>query len=175
MSTSATTEVPGPDRSAAASGGARWRRVLLAATVIVLVAVAAAVVASRGGAPDGIDLADLRAGQSSGDAAAVYLQLTAVGGDDALVGATATISQRVSLHVAERQSGLTLMRVADRIALPDGTAVRLEPGGSHLMLEGLDAPLRAGERFELTLEFARSSPRTVQVRVVPLADLLEAS
>ena len=176
MSTSTTAEAPGPDRSASTSGGASRHRVLIAATVVVLLLVAvAAVVVSRGGAPAGIDLADLRAGQSSGDAAAVYLRLTAVGGDDALIGATASVGRRVSLHLAERQGGLTTMRVTDRIELPDGTAVRLEPGGSHLMLEGLGAPLRAGERFELTLKFARSGSRTAQVEVVRLADLLEAS
>lgn len=51
-------------------------------------------------------------------------------------------------------------------SLPVGPTEPLvfEPGGNHVMLEGLAAPLRRGERFELTLELG--SGRRVVVPVL---------
>jgi copper(I)-binding protein len=46
--------------------------------------------------------------------------------------------------------------------------VTLAPGGYHLMLMGLKAPLRAGDTFPLTLQFEHAPPLTVTVAVEPL-------
>ena len=55
-----------------------------------------------------------------------------------------------------------------RIELPAGEDAVLEPGGLHVMLIGLNDPLRAGERFELTLVFDDASEKTVEVDVRPI-------
>ena len=39
------------------------------------------------------------------------------------------------------------------------------PGGTHVMLEGLRAPLKTGDSFELVLKFRRSGDRKVTVDV----------
>jgi periplasmic copper chaperone A len=43
--------------------------------------------------------------------------------------------------------------------------VAFTPGGLHIMLTGLEAPLVEGERFTLTLQFEVSEPITVEVPV----------
>lgn len=53
------------------------------------------------------------------------------------------------------------MRQVERIELPAGTTVSLEPGGLHIMLLDLVADLSAGDEFELTLEFEKAGTMTV--------------
>ncbi|HZH27675.1 MAG TPA: copper chaperone PCu(A)C [Azospirillaceae bacterium] len=55
--------------------------------------------------------------------------------------------------------------VSGGIELPPGRGVSLRPGGSHVRLEGLERPLRPGDRFPLTLRFARTPEVTVDVIV----------
>ncbi len=52
------------------------------------------------------------------------------------------------------------------IVLAAGGSHELAPGGDHLMLMGLTAPLEPGSDFELTVQFEDGStlPTTVQVR-----------
>ena len=65
------------------------------------------------------------------------------------------------------------MLVRERLDLPGGTEVPMSPAGSHVMLEGLSAPLEEGTSVEVTLEFDRSRPRVVEVPVVALTSLLD--
>ena len=51
------------------------------------------------------------------------------------------------------------------LALPPGQAVTLKPGGFHIMLEGLNAPLKRGETIPLHLTFAKSAPVDVVATV----------
>ena len=44
----------------------------------------------------------------------------------------------------------------------------MEPGGIHLMLMGLTAPLKKGESVPLTLTFAKAGAATVQLEVAPI-------
>jgi copper(I)-binding protein len=57
------------------------------------------------------------------------------------------------------------MREVDAIDLPAGREVRLEPGGLHLMLMGLKAPLKAGDKLSLTLRFERAGEVTLDVPI----------
>ncbi len=61
-------------------------------------------------------------------------------------------------------SGVTSMRAVDAIPVQSGTTT-LEPGGYHIMLMELTAPLEEGQTFELTLEFRNAGERTVEVQV----------
>jgi copper(I)-binding protein len=45
------------------------------------------------------------------------------------------------------------MRQLQALDLPAGQAVKLAPGGYHLMLMGLKQPLKDGDKVPLTLEF----------------------
>jgi periplasmic copper chaperone A len=64
------------------------------------------------------------------------------------------------------------MRQVSAIELPAKGEVRMghtqtsaKGAGHHLMLEGLKAPLKDGDRFDLTLRFEKAGERTVQVWV----------
>jgi copper(I)-binding protein len=57
------------------------------------------------------------------------------------------------------------MRQLPGIDLPAGGAVALQPGGNHIMLIGLKAPLKEGDKFPLTLTFAKSGKVEVEVIV----------
>jgi len=53
----------------------------------------------------------------------------------------------------------------DGLAIPAGQPVTLKPGGEHIMLMGLNGPLREGQSFPLTLTFEKAGAREVTVAV----------
>jgi len=85
---------------------------------------------------------------------AVYLTLT---NDSAqprtLVAASSPDAQAVELHSHVHEGGMMRMRRVERIEIPAGGSVSLEPGGLHLMLIGLKGDLKPGDQVWLTLDF----------------------
>jgi hypothetical protein len=51
------------------------------------------------------------------------------------------------------------------VPIPAGGDAVLEPGGYHVMLVGLVAPLEVGQAIEVELEFRTAAPQTVTVPV----------
>jgi copper(I)-binding protein len=97
---------------------------------------------------------------------AAYLTLHNAGPrPDALVRVQTPVAAQAQLHAHEMAGGMMRMRRLDSVALPPGETVRMDPGGLHLMLIGLEVPLRRGERFALTLHFREAPPLEVQVQV----------
>lgn len=101
-------------------------------------------------------------GQSTG---AVYLTITNRGGADRLV-AVDSAGGSAMLHHNAQEQGVARMRTLAELAIPAGSSVTLAPGGTHIMLGGLAAPLVAGQSLPLTLRFAAAGPRRVDVAVV---------
>ncbi|MBV6633972.1 MAG: copper chaperone PCu(A)C [Alphaproteobacteria bacterium] len=98
-------------------------------------------------------------------AGAAYLEITNEGEADRLVAATSPRAKKVELHTHELTAGVMRMReVAGGIELPAGETVTLKPGGLHIMLLGLTAPLVEGETFPMTLTFEQAG--TVEVVVM---------
>lgn len=58
------------------------------------------------------------------------------------------------------------MREVKALDLPAGKPVNLGKSGYHLMLVGLKAPLKAGEKIPLTLTIKLTNNRTVKVDAV---------
>jgi periplasmic copper chaperone A len=101
-------------------------------------------------------------GQSTGGA---YLRLENRGPADKLVSASTPVAQGIEMHEM-RMAGETMqMREVGVIDLPSNRPVVLQPGGLHLMLVGLKAPLKKGDRFPLTLKFQKAGEVTVEVVV----------
>lgn len=126
------------------------------------------------GGPGRVAATSAVVGETRADAAAAYLELTNDGSeDDRLVRVTSSVSPDVSLHVMSTRNGLSIMEPADGLDLPAGRAVRLDPGGSHVMLGGLGAPLTAGSTVPLRLEFDHSPAVDVRALVLPLEQLAE--
>jgi len=94
-----------------------------------------------------------------------YLTLENKGADDRLMSASAAVSPSVELHSMAMEGDVMRMRQVDAIDVPKGTKVELKPGGMHIMFVGLKAPLKAGDRFPMTLRFQKAGAVTVQVTV----------
>lgn len=97
---------------------------------------------------------------------AAYLTLRNDGGeDDRLVAARAPVADRVELHTHLHENGVMRMRQVEAIEVPAGGMAMLKPGGDHVMLMGLKAPLKEGESFPLTLIFEKAGEITVDVAI----------
>ncbi len=94
-----------------------------------------------------------------------YVTLTAAT-DDRLTGGSTPRAASLQVHEMKTENGM--MKMAELTAglpLPADQAVALAPGGNHLMLIGLTAPLVAGETVPLTFQFASAPAITVQAQV----------
>ena len=109
-----------------------------------------------------------RATPGGAQAGAAYLKVTAMGADDRLVSATTPAAVSAELHESLNDHGVMKMRPLAGLDLPAGHAVTLAPGATHLMLVGLKHPLRAGDSFPLTLNFAHAGPQTVTVSIAKI-------
>lgn len=101
--------------------------------------------------------------------AAAYFTVLNQGGADQLIGVRASMGQAM-LHESSLQDGVARMRPLDPkegLVVPSNGRLRLTPGGAHVMITGLDRPLKAGDRFALTLQFAKARPEKVEVAVQP--------
>ena len=67
--------------------------------------------------------------------------------------------------MAGDMSGEMTMRPVSSVALPAGETVMLMPGGYHIMLLDLAAPLEVGQTFDVTLTFANAGTQVVTVEV----------
>ena len=76
--------------------------------------------------------------------------------DDTLVSAESPVAQSVMAHETAEENGVATMRPLAEPAIPAGGTLAMEPGGIHLMLMGLTAPLKKGESVPLTLTFAKA-------------------
>ena len=87
---------------------------------------------------------------------------------DRLLRASTPIAARVALHQMAVDEGMMKMRAVPSLELRPGARLELQPGGYHLMLLGLKQPLKAGEKFPITLIFERAGALTVPVQVEAL-------
>ena len=87
---------------------------------------------------------------------------------DRLLSATSPRAAKVEIHTMTMDGGVMRMRpLPDGLEVPAGGEASLAPGGNHIMLIGLKAPLKEGERIPATLRFARAGTITVHFMVAP--------
>ena len=91
-------------------------------------------------------------------ATGAFMQLKAAA-DSTLVGAASPVAKIVEIHEMKHEGGVMKMRAVDRIALPAGKSVEMKPGGYHVMLMDLVAPLKAGDSVPLQLTFEDKAGR----------------
>ena len=103
------------------------------------------------------------AGQMS---SAAYFTITNKGGSDKLLSVSSTEGS-ASLHSTSMDNGIMRMRPQRELDIPANSTVVLKPGGTHVMLMGLKAPLPAGSAISLDLKFERSGDRHVMATVRP--------
>jgi copper(I)-binding protein len=84
-----------------------------------------------------------------------------------LVGASSSVAADVQMHSSEVKGGIARMRRVERLTVPARGELKLTPGGPHLMLMGLNRPLKAGDTITVRLRFEGGAVLDV---AVPVAD-----
>lgn len=85
---------------------------------------------------------------------------------DRLVAARSDVARRVEVHEHRNDAGVMRMREVEAgIPLPAGGMIEMKPGGYHVMLMGLNAPLTAGDAFPVTLVFESGAEMVVDVDI----------
>ena len=135
----------------------RWMVVVLAMAVAAGAAQAQSVVQ--------VQDAWARATVPGQSASGAFMVLTAPQG--ATLEGVASPAATAELHEMVMQGDVMRMRALASLPLPPGQAVALKPGGVHIMLLDLKAPLRAGATLPLTLSVrdARGTASKVELQV----------
>jgi copper(I)-binding protein len=136
---------------------------LPARTLLAAACLAAAPAAAQ--APAVTD-AWIRATPPGARTAAAYLTLTGTGTADRLVGAATPAAATIELHTHVMEGGMARMAHVPEIEVPARGTVRLEPGGLHLMLIDIAAPLAPDAKVPLRLEFASGAAVEIEAPVV---------
>jgi copper(I)-binding protein len=121
-----------------------------------------------GNAPVTVTDAWARSTSAAQTTGAVYFSVES-DSDDTLVSASvpSSIAARAELHeqVANDDGSMVMRALTDGLALTAGQPAVFEPGGLHVMLVDLAAPLVIGATFDLTLGFDHADAVSVPVTV----------
>jgi copper(I)-binding protein len=121
---------------------------------------------AQSSAPIEITHAWARATAATAKTGAAYLTIAnKSASDDRLVAVAATVATKAELHVTSMDNGVMKMRPLDGVDIKAGGQAELKPGGMHIMLVGLAAPLKEGQTFPLTLTFEKAGKVEVTVTV----------
>jgi len=85
--------------------------------------------------------------------------------DDRLVAVSTPIAEMAELHKTAELNGVMKMLPVEAIEVKAGSKVLLKPGGNHVMLMHLKAPLKDGQTFPLTLTFEKAGKVDITVKV----------
>jgi copper(I)-binding protein len=103
---------------------------------------------------------------SAGQTGAAYMTLKNEGpADDKLVSASSPVATKTELHSMTMEGDVMKMRPVEDIPVKSHGSAELKPGGLHIMLMGLKAPLKQGDKIVLTLKFEKAGEMTVEVPV----------
>ncbi len=88
---------------------------------------------------------------------------------DRLVSATSPAAGQVQIHEMKMDGTIMRMRELENgLEIPPGATVALAPGGLHLMMMGLKAPLKEATRVPVTLVFEKAGKIDVELQVMAL-------
>ena len=98
---------------------------------------------------------------------AAYMKITSPI-DDELVSASvdSSVAMETQIHeTVENDAGEMSMQEVESIPVAAGEQLELAPGGYHIMLMGLAAPLEVGTTIDVTLTMASGATVTVSAEV----------
>lgn len=110
---------------------------------------------------------------------AVYMNISSKDGDELIdVAVDPSIAAMAQIHemvmatadtsmsmTSDAPTGEMVMQEVDSVVIDAGGSVDLMPGGYHIMLMEIAAPLELGAKFEVTLTFAPAGKMTVVAEV----------
>ena len=99
-----------------------------------------------------------------------YMTITNKGtATDRLVSASSPAAGKVEIHEMTMQGGVMKMReLAGGLPIEAGKTISLAPGGYHLMLMQLKAPLKKGDKVPVTLTFEKAGKVDVTLDVLAI-------
>ena len=97
-------------------------------------------------------------------AAGAFMQLRSADGAT-LIGVDSPAAGIVEIHEMRMEGNTMRMRGVEKLELPAGQAVELKPGGYHVMLMDLKAPLKKGETVPIRLKVRSKSGQTEEIQV----------
>lgn len=113
-----------------------------------------------------ITVKDPAARATPNDVSAVYFTVTSKDGADRLVAAKSPVSPLVQIHETVTDgSSMRMQEIPGGLPLPAGSEVTLKPGGFHIMLLNLKAPLKVGDVLDINLTFEKAGNITIKVPV----------
>ena len=112
-----------------------------------------------------VDHAYIRATVPGQQVAGGFMKIENKGIADQLLSASSPAAGEVQLHEMAMEGSVMKMRQVKDIHVPAGGSVELKPGGLHLMLMNIKAPLAAGESVPVKLKFAKAGEVEVKMPV----------
>ena len=112
-----------------------------------------------------IENAYVRATAPGQPAAGAFMKIENSGTADQLVSASSPAAGEVQLHQMSMEGNVMKMGQVKDIAVPANGSVDLKPGGYHIMLMNIKAPLKAGETVPVKLKFAKAGEVEVKLPV----------
>lgn len=142
------------------------RHLAICLAVIGLIATPATVLAQSSTPAVSVEQPWARASAGPARNGVAYMTLTNSGtAADRLVAAASPVAGHVEFHTHVNDDGVMRMRAVSAIEIAPGEPIVFKPGGLHVMLVDLEAPLRDGESFPLVLTFEKTGAVEVNVAV----------
>jgi copper(I)-binding protein len=127
---------------------------------------------AAGEAAAGLEIADARARPAplAGGNGGLFLTVTNhTAAEERLLGGSSPAAAAVELHETVNDNGvMRMVPQPEGFAIPPGASLVLAPGGKHIMLINLAAPLAVGDVVTLTLQFAQAGEKVLYVPVVAM-------
>lgn len=108
-----------------------------------------------------------RATPKGADVAGGFMSINNTGEtDDRLVAVSVAGVKKTEVHEMSMDNGMMKMRpLANGLVLPAGKTTVLKPGGFHVMMMGLSAPLIEGDYIKATLTFEKAGSVDIEFAV----------
>lgn len=123
---------------------------------------------SAAGVADQVSVVDsyVRMAPPGAKATGAFMTIRNAGDKDTqVISAASAAAKIVELHNHINDGGVMRMRQVKEIALPAKGEAQLKPGGYHVMLIDMNAPLKEGDHVVITLGFADGSSKEVHATV----------
>lgn len=142
------------------------RRALVSVPVIWLI-LASQTMAQTSTEAISIDHPWARATPAGAKTGAAYLTIANRGATaDRLTAVYTPAASNVQVHQETEAYGVMRMRELTSIAVEPGGTITLKPGSMHIMMIGLQRPLKEGQEFPLILEFEKAGKINLKVPVM---------
>ena len=113
-----------------------------------------------------IENAYVRATAPGQPAAGAFMKIeNGAAASDQLVSASSPAAGEVQLHQMSMEGNVMKMGQVKDITVPANGTVDLKPGGYHIMLMNIKAPLKVGETVPVKLKFAKAGEVEVKLPV----------